>query len=309
MRYEYGRCVVRRCLSTQRLSLFQGMTFPACRELLDLQPRREHAGAEHQVHPVAVVATYKGAPAGLGLAALLRRQPASSALLSIYLVEDYRGTGVGKQILQTLEDELRNEGCSVVVCTYAADRFDVETLERVLQAQEWAVPELGSQVAYGFVREAMSAPWLSKHTLRSGLDLFLWKELSAHERAGLRRTQAAAGWIPKDLEPWQYDKSCFEVASSLGVRYRGQVVGWIINQEISSDFACCRCSYIRDDLRRCGRIVPVFMESLRRAEAAGYSRFTFTVPAHHTRMRQFLQRRWAPYISRLREVRRTLKSL
>ncbi len=110
------------------------------------------------------------------------------------------------------------------------------------------------------------------------------------------------------LVPWQFDRGGFD-PSSVGARYRGRVVGWVITHRASFDTVRFTCSFMRKDLSRRGRILPLYAAALERLRATPCRLCTFVTPYSYTGMVEFIRRRLVPissFVGETREVRKPL---
>ena len=136
-----------------------------------------------------------------------------------------------------------------------------------------------------------------------------WSDITAEERAAIRRSHEEAPWIARGLEPWTHDSYGFDPISSLGLRYEGSVVGWVINHRIAHDCVRFTCSFMRRDLSRRGRILPLYTESILRLTAAGIKECTLVTPLEYSEMAEFLRRRCASAVHFFGETRGSAKRL
>lgn len=155
----------------------------------------------------------------------------------------------------------------------------------------------------------MAQPWIRRYKPEWGFELFRWADLDPEEIERLKASYQESGWIAEDLRPWHYDASTLEPGSSLGIRYRGEIVGWVINHRLDARTVRFTCSFLRRDLARFARILPAYSESVRRAHDAGFEQVVFTVPVHHREMVSFVRRRCLPNGAELSETRGASKAL
>lgn len=290
---------------------FLAMTFPAYRHLLDLAPSRRHLDAVEgkPVQPLAFGAFHSAEPIGLLLAELPLDGPGSAEVLSLFVTTAFRGRGVATQLLVRLEEELRGRGFGRVTGVYMTGQPGIPALERVLEKSGWEPPVTRMLTIRFTLDEARRTRWFDRFPLGSDYEVFPWVELTPREREELVRSQSEKRWIAEDLEPWKFDRDGFEPVSSLGVRRCGLVVGWVINHAISDRVVRFTCSYIRKDLGRRGRILPVYTESIRRLEGTRFRECTLTVPLHHGGMARFLTRWCGPWASFSGETKGSQKIL
>lgn len=298
-----------RAVSGNEVAIFEGMTFPAYRHLLFLEPAPRHPdyGDKKVIQPLGLSAWIEDAAVGLVLAELA---PGGSAeMLSLYTKPETRNRGVATALVRALEQALREKGFEQVTAVYMTGRPGIEALERVLEKCAWSPPVTRTVTLRFTPEQALATPWFGRLSLPgSDYEIFLWKDLTAAERAHLERTQAESPWIAKGLEPWRHDRDC-DVVSSVGLRYRGKVVGWVINHRISADTVRFTCSFMREDLARRARILPLYTASIRRLLETGCKTCTFVTPVGYAPMVEFVSRRCAPWASFFGETRGCQKKL
>ena len=291
---------------------FAGMTFPAYRHFFDFEPIRRHSQMPNTavVMPVALGARVGDEPVALALAEIPEGQTASAEVLSLFVAPAYRGRGLGTSLLDSMGVYLSRMGVDKVMAVYMTGQPGQQAVERVLEKAGWSEPEI-RQVTMRFTLEgARRTGWYGKYPLGEGYTVFPWKDLTEVEREALKESQRATGWIKPDLEPWKHDAEGFEPVSSLGIRLHGELVGWVINHALDERQVRFTCSFIRRDLGRRGKIVPVYSESIRRlSESTDFVECTFTAPVRHRGMSNFVLRRCAEVASFLGETRGTTKIL
>jgi GNAT superfamily N-acetyltransferase len=291
---------------------FLGMTFPAYRHFLDLEMVRRHPQVPNTplVMPVALGARVGGEPVALAIAEIREGQTANGEVLSLFVAPDFRGRGLGTALLDSMGAYLSRMGVEKVVGVYMTGQPGQQALERVLEKAGWSKPEIRQLTLRFTLEQARRTGWYGKYPLEPGYTVFPWKDLSETEREALRESQRATGWIKPDLEPWKHDAEGFEPVSSLGIRLNGELVGWIINHALDARVVRFTCSFIRKDLGRRGKIVPVYSEAIRRlSETTDFVECTLTAPVRHRGMSTFVLRRCAPVASFLGETRGTFKLL
>lgn len=305
------------------------MTFPIYRPLLGLVPVSRHPeqGDVRLVQPVAVVVRSGGRLAGLALAELplaaadpgapAERVDAADAdrrpeLLSLFVKPAARCAGVATALLAALERELVRRGATAVTTVYTAGRPAIPALERVLEKRGWDTPRART-LSVRFPPEAALASDLFSErrmsALAGRLELFAWRDLDDASRARIRSSHEAAPWITPALAPWRFEAAGFDPLSSIGARHRGEVVGWVLNHVVAPGTVRFTCSFLRKDLSRRGRIVPLYRESLRRLAEGGVERATFVTPVIYPNMVRFILRWIAPIAEFVGETRGSAKAL
>ncbi len=288
------------------------MTFPAYRHLLSLAPSPRHPeqGDRRPIQPLAIAASVGGSSVGLVLVETPLEDTRPPEMLSLYVCPELRNHGVGTTLVGRGEAAVRERGFARVETVYMNGKPGIAALEHVLEKREWSPPITRTITVRFTPEEAARTPWFGRLTLPSDeFQIFQWTALRPDERAELIRSHEESGWIAKGLEPWRHDRYGFDPVSSLGLRYRGTVVGWVINHRIAPDTVRFTCSFMRRDLSRRGRILPLYTESIRRLGEIGCTICTFVTPVFHKEMVEFINRRCARWISFVGETRGSAKRL
>ena len=92
-------------------------------------------------------------------------------------------------------------------------------------------------------------------------------------------------------------------------QYRGEVVGWVINHEIAPKTVRMTCSFVRADLARRARILPLYTASLERLRASGCRQCLFVTPVTYGPMVDFVKNRCEQWVTFVGETRGVAKSL
>lgn len=286
----------------------KGMTFPSYRHLLLLQaaPRHPEQGDDRVVQPLGAVARLDGQPVGLILAEAPVNPPAGEPevpeVLSVFVQPDHRNRGIATALVERIEEMLRARGFAEVKGTFMSGRAANDALVRVIVKRGWNPPSVRTVTLRFTPRGSRDTPWYGRLRYSDDYEVFPWSELTQEEREGLYRTQAASPWIPPGLEPWRHDRYGYDAVSSLGLRYKGQVVGWVINHRLGPNTVRFTCSFMRKDLGRRGRIMPLYTAALERLEASGCEDCLFVTPVEFPNMVHFVKDRCAPYTGVLSET-------
>ena len=289
---------------------FVEMTFPSFRPLLALETTRrheEHGGPKRLVQPFAIAAFRDDTPVAL----LMGEAPlegGDAEILSIFVVPEERRRGLATALVTLAEREVVRRGLSAVRAVYMTGKAGAEAAEHIFARREWDAPVTRMVTIQCRIEEWARAPWLSAFKLNPEYVFIPWSDVTEEDLEAIRRSQEETHWIPEDLVPWKYLHN-LEPVSSLAVRYRGEIVAWVLNHPISRETVRFTCSYIRKDLGRLGRGLAVFAESVRRMQTTDYVNGIFTTPVHHKEMAA-LVRNWATkssfFFGETRGVRKAL---
>lgn len=294
---------------------FGSMTFPAFRHMLSLEPTVRHPdqGDERVVLPLAVGAWHGDEPVGLVLAdrpTEEQREDFAPKVQSLYVVPEFRRRGVGTGLMATMEELLAELGHPEVHATYMTGKRSVEAVETILEKRGWTPPETRTVTLRFTPEQALQTRWFGKVDLpEDDYEIFPWTELTDEERARLKRSNAESRWIAEGLEPWRHDHHGFDPISSLGLRYRGEVVGWVVNHRVDEETVRFTCSFMGRGLGRLARILPLYTASIRRIREAGIGNCLFVTPVSYRNMVAFVKRRCAPWASFFGETKGTKKEL
>lgn len=290
----------------------ESMTFPAYRHLMSLQQalRLPSEPEQRLVQPVALVARAAGQPVALALAELpVRATDGAPELLSVLVSAAHRGQGVATALVAAMEDALRARGAAAVEAVYTTGKPSIDAVERIFAKRGWETPALRTLTVRFTIAEALSTPWYGRSGVPAGAEIFAWRDLTAAERDEIRASNERAPWIPNSLQPWRHDMHGFDPVSSVGLRYRGQVVGWVINHQVGPRTVRFTCSFMHPDLSRRARIIPLYSDAVRRLSETACEFCTFVTPTVYPPMLEFIRRHCAPYASFTGETRGTRKSL
>jgi GNAT superfamily N-acetyltransferase len=246
-----------------------------------------------------------GEPVGLGLVEVV---PGHAACLrSLFVAPELRRQGLAGDLLARLEAATRERGEAELRAVYMTGEDNVVAIERLLARRGWDEPRLRMYVLRSNLESIDRARWMHRHRLGPDLEVFLWKDLTAADRKALLRRQATHPVSP-EVFPFNFGPD-IEPHSSLGVRQRGEVVGWVINHRYDATTSRFTASYLRDDLQRLGGLIAVYADSINRLRVAGFTDAIWTVPVEFPRMVAFARRALFPYATSIRETHGSRKLL
>lgn len=189
----------------------------------------------------------------LGLAiATFRRSLYYARLLSIVLKTE--NSSVAEQLLSNLEETLKQENCHYLTYTYThLDR----TLEAVFKRNSWSTPQLFMVRSY-FRTSSFRPAWMKialAKKLPENVELFSWNQLSSDDRNKLAEKESEQTF-PYFVSPFQ-NESAIEPLNSLGLRYQGDLIGWIITHRIDKDTIRYSALYADKEWRATG--IPIYL--------------------------------------------------
>jgi GNAT superfamily N-acetyltransferase len=256
---------------------------------------------------VTVVATDQRQMIGLALAEM-RPDRASAEVLSLFVVPQCRGQGIGTTLLRHLAKALAGQGCDYIDFVYQTDWSSVAAIERLLVSSGWATPQTRMVLGKSTIDRMATIPWLSQISLPEAFAIFPWSELSDVEQQAIQTRQATEHWYPPVLTPFQEEQR-LEPLNSLGLRYQRQVVGWMITHRVDEQTIQYTSLFVQKDLQGPARSVRLAGEAIRRQIASGVPRAMFQMDVDNAPMLRFAQHHLRPYLAVMTESRASRRFL
>ena len=219
------------------------------------------------------------------------------------VVDAYRNSGIGTELLRRFQTASSNgDKCDFSVI---ANEQSHGPALRVLEKNGWGKPEISSYCYRTTVDKFFeSVPWASKdREYRYQQYLFPWTELTSDERKQLEDEEGPGSWRdePSPSSPFVFEMN-FEPNTSLGVRIRGEIVGWNINIIYGPDTVLYGRYFVRKKYRNTGMAIALLLESLKRQRAAGIRNCVWFTQKHNKKAKQLYDKILAPCILSRNEV-------
>jgi GNAT superfamily N-acetyltransferase len=299
-------------LDNVQTSALGRMTFPAYRHLLALEPapRQPDEGDRRPVQPLAIGAANGETIVGLALAELpLDGDPHSPELLSLFVGADHRRQGIGTALVGRAEAEVASRGHSRLGAVYMTARPSAAAVEALLARRRWSPPVTRTVTMRATLEQLQRMPWYGRVKVsQPDFEIFPWTALSIDDKRRLASSHLARPWIMEGLEPWRHDHAGFDDVSSVGLRYRGDVIGWVINHRLGGGVVRFSGAFVREDHARRGRIFALYTESIERLRGT-CREITCITPARYAAHAAFLRSRCAPSAGFFAETRGSEKNL
>lgn len=293
------------------------LTFPSYRSRLSGDPGGQAT--------LALAARVGDTPVGLLLADGLAdpgadpppaHHPRGVHLLSVCVAPTWRRSGIAAQLMQSLEDTVRQRGGQVLTTSYTTRMPAWQAFERLLASCHWASPQASLLMSQGRVADVLASPTLSQaHEAPPGFELFEWSQLRAEEVTQLQH-DVASGAIPETLSPFA-DVEEIEPGISVGLRHQGAVVAWMIvtRSPLVQNALCYRSLFVHPQLRAAYAFGPlVLAHALHRHNRSAVKAerpvgvFGMSVQ-ESTKMINFFRKRLNPYCFCTYESRSSVKPL
>ena len=150
----------------------------------------------------------------------------------------------------------------------------------------------------------MAVPWMNAPLLSAGFELFAWNDLSRDERTQLERQQIAEQ-NGHSLDP-EFEDYAFEPLTSIGLRYQGEVVGWMLTRRTAPGRVLYDWLAFKPQLRGRGYGMALVAAAIQRqyaldghlSEVGGVWR----TPLDNLPMVRIINRRLRPYLTTIFET-------
>lgn len=256
---------------------------------------------------VAIAASESDKPIGLALAEILPNGK-SAEVLSIFVLPMYRRHGVATALLARLEKELFWQGCIKAELIYITGQLTTFALERLLQRCSWTSPLPRRMICKTTTDKIIKASWIHKYYFPHSYEIFPWKEITVKERFAIFQQQKKEPWIPPDLIPTKRDER-LESLNSIGLRYRGQVVGWVLTERIKPDTISYNSMFVRQELQKMGRGINLVAHAIQIQVKANIPIGIFALWLTNKPMIRFVKKHMKPYLTSIEESKGSYKLL
>jgi GNAT superfamily N-acetyltransferase len=289
-------------LNSSTAQNYKNMTFPC------LQPFLGNLSTHTSL--IAIGAAFSDQPIGLVLANVREYTHGeySAEVLSIFVASSQRCRGIGTALLTAMEDELHQRGCRKVLLVYRTGKPTTPILEYLLQKCQWSPPQARLLMCKATLQSIINAPWMHRYSLPAAFSTFLWSELTQDEKMVIQRKQEVEQWYPESLSPFQ-DEDMIEPLNSLGLRYKGEVVGWMITHRLASDTIRYTSLFVRQDFQKFGRAIPLLAKAIHLQNSSKVTNGIFAVELENKPMYEFVKRRLDTCITSITETRESFKFL
>lgn len=278
-------------LNEKKATLYEKLTYPKFRPYLKT--------LDYDNTLIAIGVNLASQPVGLALAEILTDEN-SSEILSLFVVPEHRGKGLGKTLLEHLEKELISQGCSQVSLVYISNAT-TPYLEKILKERQWSNPQFRMLVGSSPIENLKDAPWLNlDNRLPSSYSIFPWLELSLQERKLIQQQQSDSPWYPEVLSPFTEEEN-IEPINSLGLRYHDKVVGWMVTHQVVVDTIRYTKLFVRKDMQRLGRGIALLAAAIKLQLKSTKTQGIFTTFADNDSMINFIHKHLAPYLTSIRQ--------
>jgi GNAT superfamily N-acetyltransferase len=256
---------------------------------------------------LAAEASIEGVPIGAALAEV--PAPQKARLCSVAVSQEYRRLGVASALLQAVEEQARERACSLMYINLIHKNSPSAEISGLLLKNGWTELVSRGVICETDLPTISQAPWMKHDEMAPDCEVFLWKDLSAVERARLCDRIRRQPWFPETISPFRNEeRNVTEV--NLGVRRHGEIAGWCIFHRVNSVATECTSLVVVPELQGRGEAIALLTRAIRLHEnQPGHKKFIFDVGFDKGAMMRFLKRRMTPYLTSIRTIYRSAKLL
>lgn len=225
----------------------------------------------------------------------------TAELLSIQVAESYRHQGIGTALFLYLQQNLtEEEKCHAIAFQYEEKISFAVPLEHILQRAGWSPPRIYLIRCYFDDVSQFNPHWIFyPNRLPQETEVFLWQNLLLPEKEEILFSYEQGRFLPY-LLPFRLEKQ-MEPLNSLGIRYHGKVIGWIITQRVNPETISYSILYINKDYHYLGYAIFLLMQAihLHKNSAVKKAIFEINLDEIDSSWWRFVKKRLMPHSDRI----------
>jgi len=235
-----------------------------------------------------VVASQDKKPVGLILATF-GSTPEEARVHSFRVDPLHQNRGVGKQLLTTLQENLREAGCKVVDGSFRQHWKAAPAMRKILDHNGWSSPEEELIIVKGEAKNVLKLFMDDRLELPEGFHFKPFTGLSHSDTAYIRKRKAEEDWYPDVLDPFTFGETINPI-TSLALMHGETVVGWVISHQIAKGLNEFTSLFIDSEVRSYKLAHLLMRETIHRQHDHGIPNFLITAQRSNSLMSRFLIR-------------------
>jgi N-acetylglutamate synthase-like GNAT family acetyltransferase len=238
---------------------------------------------------LGITALWKGQVVGLILVEKVNEL--QGLVVCWHVLKPQRGFKLGKQLISKMEKYATQQGIQQLSLSYRWDSASRPQINQALHHAGWKDLEKKLHLIKYSVDLFVQMPWCKNMvTLPEEYDIFPWSELTQHDENKIMARQKKEGWYPKEVPPI-FDRSIFDHETSVGLRLRGEVVGWMMTHRVNNNIVEYSSLFVSPEIQRLGRGVHLIVAAISRQQVLGIQYGIFQVVSNNTEMCRFVEKR------------------
>ncbi len=235
-----------------------------------------------------VLASASSVPVGMVLG-LKDKEKKHFRIMSLKVKPDHQNNGIGIRLVKALEDSLKKEGVAQLELQYRSHWKTKDTLVRLLKKLNWNEPRFTLRICQSLIEQAFPV-FHSRHNLPEHYEFTKWGDVTEDEKEQIREKHASGPWYPEDVSPFILEHM-IEQDVSIALRYKGEIIGWLIIHKITPETLEYTSLFIDDEHRNFKMGHLLMGEGIDwQAAQEKYPKYLFTVKAENKMMVRFIER-------------------
>lgn len=230
-----------------------------------------------------------------------------SEIFSFYLDPQYRNKGIGQELLNKTEQILSQKGFEEVRNYFWSSWESFEATKHIVEKQGWSKPEKLMHVFRTDIARVSNIPWRENIVLPEGYEIIPWSWVSPDEKKEIKEEQEFMPYFPDSLSPF-YHEERLAYYTSLALKYKDKVVGWLLTYWNSPTTIEYNNVFIRKDFRL-GMKMPLEMiriASMKQVEQ-NVPDILWSVGKENRLLEQYLDKKFGDYSDKATIYRATKK--
>ena len=222
--------------------------------------------------------------------------------------ENFRHQGIGSRLFELLEENLKEqENISGLGFEYEKNSPSAAVVEKILMKRQWPTPFV-YLVRCHFDAYQFDPDWIHLLLrLPPHMEMFPWKALTQEDRERLAFMADQGQFLPY-LSPFR-DEELIHYPSSLGLRYKGKIVGWNITHLIDPDTLRFSILFLDKSYQFTGLGVQLGIQSILLQKKLPIPRTVLEVnlQAIDLTWRYFVKKKLMPYTDKIERMKWVMK--
>lgn len=218
-----------------------------------------------------------------------------SEIFSFYIDPEYRNKGIGQELLNKTEQILSQKGYEEMRTYFWSSWESHEATRHMLKAQNWSEPEKLMHVFRTDIERVSNIPWRKNVILPEGYEIVPWSWISPDEKKEIKDEQEFMPFYHESLSPFYHEEK-IAFHNSLGLKFKGRVIGWLLTYWNSPTNLEYNNLFIRKEFRT-GIKIPLEMiriASMRQVEQ-GVPDILWSVGEENSLLEHYLDKKFGDY--------------
>lgn len=247
---------------------------------------------------IVIEASDEGTPVGLALGTY-KKSYHYAEINSLFVKPEYRQKKIGTTLLKQLQNEVKKEKGILITSIFPLEDETSTIWQKILTNNKWD-EHIPFMTRCTFYREYFNPPWL--HTpikFPPDYQEFLWSEITNDEKDQIKRMEKQ-GIVPDILSPF-FEESRIEPLNSLGLRYKGEIVGWMITHRIDQNTIRYTSLFLIKDFRNQSYSTKLLLDAILLQKKSDVNIGVFELPLIQvsSSWKSFIKKRLIPYANEI----------